>query len=300
MAGRRLGPACGPRLPWKSISGRSISEVIQPYFDWATTERAANTLARVRLSWGQYVASLASSDWSAVCVASAYSWVAGRSDWSANTRAGRLTDLTTVCNWLIRARLISENPLSGLSKPSRESRKTYVTFELHRRILSVVSDSTFKALLIVAWETGGRPQELRPLEARHVQLEQQRIFIPAVEAKGKRARKIYLSERATRLLKVLCRMRPSGPLFPGREGTLLTSNALSHRFATLREKLGEDGIGLVCTCYRHGFATRLLESNESNSTVAELMGHTTTTMVDRVYSHLSESDTHLIAAVRRS
>lgn len=288
----------------KTASCRTIADVIKPYFDWAAKERAPNSIARMRLSWQQYASSLPSADWLEVSVASAYAWAATHSHWSANTRAGRLTDLTTVCNWLVRARLISENPMSGLQKPPRESRKKYVTFELHRRILHIVKDAMFRALLRLAWETGGRPQELRPLEARHVQFAQKRVFIPADEAKGargqKRARKIYLTARAIRLLKVLCHLRPTGPLFVSKNSEPLTSNALAHRFAKIRSKLGADGQGIVFTCYRHGFATRLLEGSESNSTVAELMGHTTTVMVDRVYSHLGAVDTHLVEAVSRN
>ena len=43
---------------------------------------------------------------------------------------------------------------------------------------------------------------------------------------------------------------------------------------------------LTAYCFRHAFATRMLEAGVSPSDVAALLGHSGTAVLERVYSHV--------------
>ncbi|MBY0455988.1 MAG: hypothetical protein K2V38_01475 [Gemmataceae bacterium] len=81
-------------------------------------------------------------------------------------------------------------------------------------------------LLAFAWESGCRPQEVKRIEARHVEVSRMRVVFPKEEAKGKRrARVIHLTATAAEILSPLVRLRPEGPLFVNADGRPWTSQA---------------------------------------------------------------------------
>ena len=97
-----------------------------------------------------------------------------------------------------------------------------VSGEEFTAIIERVDDAEFKDLLTAAWETGCRPQEVCRVEARHVDIANARWVFPISEAKGKRkARVVYLSDKALEITKRLLKEHPEGPIFRNRRGTTL-------------------------------------------------------------------------------
>lgn len=57
----------------------------------------------------------------------------------------------------------------------------------------------------------------------------------------------------------------------------------------------------VCSyLIRHTFGTFAVMNGLNASEVAELMGHTSTEMIDRVYVHLADQESHLQSAIERA
>ena len=73
---------------------------------------------------------------------------------------------------------------------------------------------TFYDLIVTTWETGCRPQESLRLEARHVDLKNQRWVFPKSESKNKQlSRVVYLTDTAMTISRALMTKYPEGPLF---------------------------------------------------------------------------------------
>lgn len=301
MAALQAGTRPQVQMTATHLPQKTITSVIQPYWDWASVNRSPKTVSRMQTSWAQLIEYGGRSGscpmWSDFSVALVYAWTATLSTLSPTTIAARITDLRTVCSWLVTAKLIQSDPLVGVKKPTVRHRSTYVTWEVHQRLMAELKpDSALRALLTLAWETGGRPQELRPLEARHVDLSRRCLLIPRSEAKGRRRdRMIYLSPTAMELVTELLQKTPEGPLFVTKQGTPFTSSGLCHRMAKLKKTLGLPSLCL--TEYRHGFAHRLLAKDVPIVTVSEAMGHANTTMVSTVYGHHSENRNNMLRAV---
>ncbi len=162
-------------------------------------------------------------------------------------------------------------------------------------IQEIVKDEPFHDFLTVLWETGCRPIEARTVERKHLQRDHWRF--PKVSSKGKRYnRVVWLSDRALGLsLKQMGRYR-TGPLFRNRNGKPWNKDSLNCRFRRLSKKLGTR---VNAYAFRHGFCTRALENGVDSTTVAILMGHQDTTMVARVYQHLTHNKKHLLAALQQ-
>jgi integrase len=109
----------------------------------------------------------------------------------------------------------------------------------YREIMNAVDEPNSRDLLELAWETGARVQELRVIEARHVDWEQGRIVLPPKESKGKkRHRVIYLTDGARAILSRLAGTRPHGPLLRNSKGEPWIKDSINCAFIRLRVALG--------------------------------------------------------------
>ena len=92
---------------------------------------------------------------------------------------------------------------------------------------------------------------------------------------------------------------PTGQLFRGRLGQPLTKQAIRLRFRNLRRKLPH--LEHFCAySYRHTYCADALVNGVGIAHVAELMGHTSTEMVSRVYSKLSQQVAHMREAAAKA
>ena len=67
-------------------------------------------------------------------------------------------------------------------------------------------------------------------------------------------------------------------------------------FIRLQKKLG---VKYCLTSFRHSFTHRMLRNGVDALTVSILMGHADTTMVAKVYSHLTQASDYLLAALQK-
>lgn len=161
-----------------------------------------------------------------------------------------------------------------------------------------MTNRTFADLLVTAWETGARPQELIRVEARHVDSANCRWVFPQEEAKVKtRPRVVYLTERAHARTEQLARIRPSGPLFRNSRERPWHPYALNCGFQRLKPRIGRK---LCLYTFRHSFATRLLQAGVDPLTVAILLGHFNPAMLSTTYQHLALNPAHLLNQIRKA
>jgi integrase len=220
-------------------------------------------------------------------------------DWSPTTRRTFASAVQRAFNWALDQGLIDRNPIQKLAKPAAEPREMAITPAEHARILDAVASPGFRDLLELAWETGLRPQEIRAIESRHVDLEAGTIRFPRSESKGKRSiRVVYVSTaRGREIIARLCRERPEGPILLNGKGKPWTRFAISDVFRRVAQKTGTK---VHLGAYRKGFVTEALKNGVDTVTVAHLVGHANATMISRVYAKVHQDPEYMAEAARRA
>jgi integrase len=217
--------------------------------------------------------------------------------WGPDTRANFARCIQRAFRWALKQKLIASNPVEHVEKPGKRKREVFYTREEYERILGVFPDQRMKDVVITAWETGCRPQELFAVEARHVDLAGKRWLFELKNSKGKRKHRIvYLSDAAFEVTKRLVAEHPAGPLFRHADDGRWDKETVGRRFARKKKKLGKR----YCLYgFRHSFAQRKLIEGTDPMTVAILLGHSNTNMLAQHYSHLYQDADHLRRALNR-
>ena len=215
-------------------------------------------------------------------------WLGQHHAWGPTTKRNAITALQAGFNWAVRNRGLDKNPIKGMRKPEAKKRDGTVTPEEFEDLLDHVLLDEFKDLLIVSYDSGARPFEVKELEARHVQPDKQRAVLPAAEAKGrKHPRAIYFpTERSNAIIERLCSVYPEGPIFRNAKGNKWTGDAVKCAFARLEGKIGKR----VCHyMLRHSRITDWLVGGVDSHVVAKLAGHKDGRMIDTTYSHVQDN-----------
>lgn len=215
--------------------------------------------------------------------------------WNPTTRKIAAKTIKGAFNWAVRQGLIPSSPLVGLRVPAGLSRDVLVSPEQWERIIELVVGE-FRDLLIVLRETGCRPQEVRVFEAAHVR--DDHIILGKVDSKGKRYnRVVWLTPTALTIIRQHVEKYPEGKLFRNKWGRPWTGGRLNERCTKIAKKLR---IPFYPYALRHTYITEALERGVDPVTLAILAGHKDTTMICRVYQHLTRKPEHLRAAAMKA
>lgn len=286
-----------------SSAGFTVAEIFDKFLHWCSKHRSAETYEWTRYRIQMFVDALGDEVNMAVTSLKPFhlvEWIdkhinptdAEIHKWSNTYRRGIIAAVQRPLNWAVKLGYISENPLRHLEKPAAERREQLITPEEWPAIRDRYKEGDpFRDLIEFGWETGCRPQEVKAIEARHVQLAQHRVVFPKEEAKGKkRTRVIYMTPRAEAIMTRLLAIRSTGLLFLNSNGKPWTGYAINCRFCRLKKHVG---VKYAFYSARHGFATRKLEDGLDHLTVAALMGHADGTMLAKVYSHVGDRQNYL-------
>lgn len=196
------------------------------------------------------------------------------------------------CLWLVRERLLDNNPLDHIETPRRTP---WVPKPIGQSDLAAVAaeaplpyprarhwwperDLALLALLLTA---GTRASELIGLELGDLYLDDDPPRV-RVHGKGDRERTIPLPPEAVDVLRTYLRSRrtlddhpdPSAPLLVRADGRAMTRSALDHAVTGWFRRAGRSTPrGARAHSFRHTFATGLLDNGVTLREVQELLGH---------------------------
>ena len=201
-------------------------------------------------------------------------------------------------HWAEEQGYVDRSPLAHMRKPACGRREQVVSRTEYDALLGRTADQQFKDLVTVTWETACRPQESLRVEARHVDLADERWVFPPSESKGKRTpRVVYLTPVALEVTRRLMREHPEGLLFRNLNGQPWTSCATNCRFQRAQKTVGAK---LSLYALRHTWINRMLLSGVDAFTVAVLAGHSDPSMLAKHYAHLSQAPGFLLDQARRA
>lgn len=214
----------------------------------------------------------------------------GKERWSDTHRANVLWTCNVLFKWSGRE--------DQFALPPKESRgaDSVIPEAVHRRILAETKGD-FRQLVQFLWFTGCRPGEATGLEAAAVNLETGSAKIKQHKTRHKgKSRTIHLCAEAVQVIRDQVERYGSGLLFRGTGGRRFSLQAMTMRFERVSEKVRHK---VTSYMYRHTFATRALVGGESDPMVAALLGHSSTAMVHKHYSHISAQGRALKEAAER-
>ena len=290
-----------PKVEAPPTTGLTVADIFDRYLDWVQKHRAPRTYDWYLEHIQSFTDFLPKPDQMPVADLKPFhvvEWADKHTSWGDNYRRGAIIAIQRPFNWAAKLGYIVASPIPYIEKPRPTRREQVVTVEEWETIRDHYDEGDpFRDLLEFAWETGCRPQEVKAIEARHVQLAKHRVVFPATEAKGKkRVRVIYMTARAEEIIRKLMKSRPKGLLFLNAKGRGWNYASMNCRFGRLKKHLG---VKYAAYSLRHGFCQRLLESGADHLTVAQLMGHSNGTMVAATYSHMNQAHGHLQEALRK-
>ena len=161
-----------------------------------------------------------------------------------------------------------------------------------KRILEVPTNIKHRAILMLAYSSGMRLNEIRHLKPKDIDPE--RMMIRVSNGKGNKARDTLLSSKTLSILrKYYKKHHPKKYLFEGsRPGDMLSLSMYRYIFHKSVKIAGVQK-EVVFHSLRHSFATHLLEAGTNLAIIQKLLGHSsikTTT----VYLHLSKIDPSVV------
>jgi integrase len=242
-----------PEAKRHPIDGDAVAAVFDDFLTWTQENRAEETYRRYKdfiQSFCTQHGRLSVADLNAGHVTA---WLNTQGKWNSTTKRNAITALKRGFNWAVKNRGLDRNPILSMEKPEAKRRTAFVTPQEFDELLKHVDDVPFRDLLIVSYDSGSRPQELKQLQARHIQLDKHRAVIPGEEAKGGITRAIYFpSDRTFDIIKRLLKQNPEGPLFRNNKGNPWTAFAVKLRFERLqiamgRQEMANRGIPTVPT-----------------------------------------------------
>lgn len=203
-----------------------------------------------------------------------------------------------VFSWSVGQGLLKANPLEGMPRPVPAPRQRAISDAEFWKLHANAGDP-LRRLLLALYLTGARPKEVRELTWDQVQEGRWVIMHHKTRKKVAGPRVVYLPEQMKEMMGLLRgETGGEGNVFLNTVGKPWTMNALRLQVYRIRTKLemSEDVCAYLC---RHGFGTRAVLNGVDGKTLAELMGHSSTEMINSVYVHLADQRQHLSAAVEK-
>jgi integrase len=224
----------------RKVPGESVLGVIDAYLDWCSKHRSDDTYRwyRDRLQeFAQTIDPGLTTD--SLRPFHVQQWIDSREGWSDGSRRNGIRAVKRVFRWAEEQGYIDRSPVTHLKKPKGGKREVVVSEAEFEDILSLTRDESFRDLLVITWDTGCRPQESLIVEARHVDLVNQRwVFQQSEEKCGKSLRVVYMTDRALSIVKRLMLRYPAGPLFRNSEGNPWDACSVNCAFTRLRIRMG--------------------------------------------------------------
>jgi integrase len=191
-----------------------------------------------------------------------------------------------------------ENVTGEIKLPRLERRivQTLTTKEVDQ-LEAAAQTERDKLIVRVLAETGIRRAECAGLKARDLLEESGRHYL-LVHGKGSRDRKVPVAPSVARRLRKLINGRPKDShvflALHRQDGTYepLSDSGITQMVTALGEKAELDK-HVTPHLFRHTAATYMLRRGVDSLLVAQVLGHSSLQMIQRVYSHMTPTDAHV-------
>lgn len=282
----------------RPVASGSVVAIVEAFLDWCRKHRAPDTYEWYRYRLQRFV-DFAPPDLlvSQLKPFHVQQWIDQYGKLSNGSKRNYCRAIQRAMRWAEQQGYLDRSPIAHMEKPAGGKRELVVSCEEFESILGCVRDREFRDLVITTWESGCRPQESLRVEARHVDLVNQRWVFRESESKTNIPRIVYLTDEALEITQRLVLAHPRGPLFRNTRGVPWTTDAVNCRFVSVQRKLGTK---YCLYAIRHTWMNRLLTSGVDGLTVAILAGHADPSTLARTYQHLSQDPDYLRNAVRKA
>lgn len=201
----------------------------------------------------------------------------------------RLSACRSFYTWLLKHGRIQANPAAAIRSPKAPRKLPQVLDpDEAKTLVEVPTDAPLglrdRALLELFYSSGLRLSELCALHWRDLDLDEGLV---TVLGKGRKQRSVPLGSHARRALhewRASTGAAQDAPVFPGRNGGMITPRAVQLRMRQLAQRQG-----LFKRVHphllRHSFASHILESSGDLRGVQELLGHADIATT-QIYTHL--------------
>ena len=239
---RLITPSKAPKSQLRSsrrIPARSLPAVLDAFLTWLKKRRSAETFEWYRYRLERLAQKYPKLEASKLTIAKVEDWVDGY-ELSVTSRRNYFRAAKKAMKWARGRGLIRRNRIRNLEVPAGESREVVIPTEQYEQVLSLIRDPGFRDLVVTTWETGCRPQESLRVEARHVDLVNQRWVFPKSESKNKKlSRVVYMTDAASAIVRRLVELNPTGKLFRNSRGRAWTTCAVNNMFHRIQVRIGQ-------------------------------------------------------------
>jgi len=214
-------------------------------------------------------------------------------EFSKSSISRKLACLRSFFKYLVREKILKENPASSIATPRKEKKlPNYLDEDEVISLLEAPSKNTKtekrdKSILEVLYSSGIRVSELVGLNIESIDFLGE---VLKVRGKGKKERIVPVGHKALDAVKDYLIRRDSnhqdkGPLFLNKGKTRLTDRSVRRivlkyaRRITLNKEISPH-------VFRHSFATHLLDRGADLRSVQELLGHQNLSTT-QIYTHVS-------------
>ena len=283
--------------PAKREAGLTVEAVLTAFLADAAGRLKAPTMRLYRLHLTAFAEGHGKTIVNSITAGQISRWLA-QLPHSSTTKAMMLRSVSACFGWAVVGGLMTANPAKSVPKPKSRSRSSsaVITAEQHAKMMAVASP-TARPLLAVLHATGCRPGEACRITAESFNAEAGVIILHEHKAdRAGKPRVVFLPPEIVSLLKPLAERYPTGPLLRTVKGNPWDAQSVNLAVRKIAKRCGFQAIPYG---YRHGFATEALASGVSDAQVAALLGHTSTAMLHKHYSHLTSQATAMREALSR-
>jgi integrase len=223
-------------------------------------------------------------------------WIAAKNTWGNTMRRNVVGAIKRCWFWAAREDRIPFNPLATLKRPPAANKISIPNRDDVAALLGEADKADLGPVLRFAHATGCRIGEAMKLTAADLRED---CTVATVHNKTGRKtgkpRVIYIPSAIRDMVREAAEQYKSGPIFRSSVGAPWNTTSVTRRVRKIREKLGL-GPEAVPKMMRHDWITEALSKGVSIKIVAELAGHTSSAMIDKVYSHLGDRSDVLLKA----
>jgi integrase/recombinase XerC len=211
-----------------------------------------------------------------------------------NTIQRELSSIRSFYNYLLRQRVVTNNPAVEVKAPKSEKKlpKTCDTEQIEQLLKSSPEDNPLKtrdlAMFELMYSSGLRLAELVSLDVQDINLQQRQMV---VTGKGNKTRYLPVGRKAISALNKwldtrfqFIKMSNEQAIFISQHGKRLSHRSVQARLNSL---IKNQALSMHVSPHmlRHSFATHLLESSSDLRAVQELLGHADISTT-QIYTHL--------------